>query len=94
MMIKISKRILILSEDEKSSKLYFQSFKKDEKLKRDLSSPSEGALALDPTFDRGRFSLLPFYPGWRSPIVLCSFTGFWLGDRLPGVIQVYPLSGN
>ena len=38
MMIKISKRILILSEDEKSSKLYFQSFKKDEKLKRDLSS--------------------------------------------------------
>jgi hypothetical protein len=37
-MIEISKRILILCEDEKSSKLYFQSFKKDEKLKRDLSS--------------------------------------------------------
>ena len=37
-MIKIAKRILILSEDEKSSKLYFESFKKDEKLKRDLSS--------------------------------------------------------
>ena len=37
-MISISKRILILCEDEKSSKIYFQSFKKDEKLKRDLSS--------------------------------------------------------
>ena len=37
-MLNISKRILILCEDEKSSKLYFESFKKDEKLKRDLSS--------------------------------------------------------
>jgi len=37
-MISISKRILILCEDEKSSKLYFESFKKDEKLKRELSS--------------------------------------------------------
>lgn len=37
-MINIAKRILILSEDEKSSKFYFESFKKDEKLKRDLSS--------------------------------------------------------
>lgn len=37
-MISISKRILILSEDEKSSKIYFESFKKDEKLKRNLSS--------------------------------------------------------
>ena len=38
MLISIAKRILILSEDEKSSKFYFESFKKDEKLKRDLSS--------------------------------------------------------
>ena len=37
-MINIAKRILILSEDKKSSKIYFESFKKDEKLKRDLSS--------------------------------------------------------
>ena len=37
-MINISKRILILCEDGKSSKLYFESFKKDEKLKRELSS--------------------------------------------------------
>ena len=37
-MINFSKRILILCEDEKSSKLYFESFKKDEKLKRELSS--------------------------------------------------------
>lgn len=37
-MITISKRILILCEDKKSSKLYFESFKKDEKLKRELSS--------------------------------------------------------
>ncbi len=37
-MIKISKRILIVCEDEKSSKFYFESFKKDEKLKRHLSS--------------------------------------------------------
>ncbi len=37
-MINISKRILILCEDEKSSKIYFESFKKDEKLKRNLSS--------------------------------------------------------
>ena len=37
-MIRISKRLLILCEDEKSSKLYFESFKKDEKLKRELSS--------------------------------------------------------
>jgi len=37
-MINISKRILILCEDEKSSKLYFDSFKKDERLKRELSS--------------------------------------------------------
>lgn len=39
-MLKISKRILILSEDEKSSLLYLDSFKKDEKLKRELSSVS------------------------------------------------------
>jgi len=37
-MITIAKRILILSEDEKSSKLYFESFKRDEKLKRELAS--------------------------------------------------------
>lgn len=37
-MINISKRILILCEDEKSSKFYFDSFKRDEKLKRFLSS--------------------------------------------------------
>ncbi|MCD4792627.1 MAG: RloB family protein [Bacteroidales bacterium] len=37
-MISIAKRILILCEDEKSSKLYFESFKRDEKLKRELSS--------------------------------------------------------
>ena len=37
-MINISKRILIVCEDEKSSKLYFESFKRDEKLKRNLSS--------------------------------------------------------
>jgi hypothetical protein len=37
-MISITKRILILCEDEKSSKLYFESFKRDEKLKRNLAS--------------------------------------------------------
>mgnify|MGYP006430343075 CR=1 FL=1 len=37
-MIGISKRLLILCEDEKSSKLYFESFKRDEKLKRQLSA--------------------------------------------------------
>ena len=37
-MINIAKRILIVCEDKKSSKLYFESFKKDEKLRRDLSS--------------------------------------------------------
>ncbi len=37
-MISISKRLLIVCEDEKSSKLYFESFKRDEKLKRELSS--------------------------------------------------------
>ena len=37
-MISIGKRILIVSEDEKSAKLYFESFKRDEKLKRLLSS--------------------------------------------------------
>jgi hypothetical protein len=37
-MISISKRLLLLCEDEKSSKLYFESFKRDEKLKRKLSS--------------------------------------------------------
>jgi len=37
-MIGIGKRILIVSEDEKSAKLYFESFKRDEKLKRLLSS--------------------------------------------------------
>lgn len=38
--MQISKRILILCEDGKSSKLYFESFKKDEKLKRDLAAVS------------------------------------------------------
>lgn len=38
MMIEIGKRILIVCEDKKSSKLYFESFKRDEKLKRLLSS--------------------------------------------------------
>lgn len=38
MMINIAKRILIVCEDKKSSKLYFESFKRDEKLKRHLSS--------------------------------------------------------
>ena len=37
-MISISKRLLIVCEDEKSSKIYFESFKRDEKLKRQLSS--------------------------------------------------------
>lgn len=37
-MLSISKRLLIVCEDEKSSKLYFESFKRDEKLKRQLSS--------------------------------------------------------
>jgi len=37
-MINIGKRILIVCEDEKSSKMYFESFKRDEKLKRLLSS--------------------------------------------------------
>jgi len=37
-MIPVNKRILILTEDEKSSKYYFNAFKKDEKLKRDLAS--------------------------------------------------------
>ena len=36
----LSKRILIVCEDGKSSKLYFEAFKKDEKLKRDLASVS------------------------------------------------------
>lgn len=37
-MISIGKRLLIICEDEKSSKLYFAAFKQDEKLKRDLAS--------------------------------------------------------
>lgn len=37
-MLSTSKRLLIVCEDEKSSKLYFESFKRDEKLKRQLSS--------------------------------------------------------
>ena len=37
-MIEIAKRLLIVCEDKKSSKLYFESFKKDEKLKRQLAS--------------------------------------------------------
>lgn len=37
-MLNISKRILIVCEDIKSSKLYFESFKRDDKLKRQLSS--------------------------------------------------------
>lgn len=37
-MISITKRLLIVCEDEKSSKMYFESFKRDEKLKRQLSS--------------------------------------------------------
>ncbi len=39
-MIGISKRLLILCEDKKSSLTYLDSFKKDEKLKRDLSAVS------------------------------------------------------
>lgn len=39
-MISISKRLLIVCEDGKSSKLYFEAFKRDEKLKRDLASVS------------------------------------------------------
>ena len=35
-----SKRLLIICEDKKSSKLYFEAFKRDEKLKRDLASVS------------------------------------------------------
>ncbi len=38
MSIPVNKRILILTEDEKSSKYYFNAFKKDEKLRRDLGS--------------------------------------------------------
>lgn len=37
-MINISKRMLVVCEDEKSAKLYFESFKRDEKLKRKLSA--------------------------------------------------------
>ncbi len=37
-MIKLGKRILIVCEDEKSAKIYFESFKRDEKLKRKLAS--------------------------------------------------------
>lgn len=39
-MIQVSKRFLILCEDEKSSLLYLDSFKKDEKLRRDLAAVS------------------------------------------------------
>jgi hypothetical protein len=39
-MLNFSKRLLIVCEDGKSSKLYFESFKRDEKLKRDLASVS------------------------------------------------------
>lgn len=39
-MLSFSKRLLILCEDGKSSKLYFEAFKRDEKLKRDLASVS------------------------------------------------------
>ncbi len=39
-MLNFSKRLLIVSEDGKSSKLYFEAFKRDEKLKRDLASVS------------------------------------------------------
>ncbi len=37
-LIPCSKRVLILCEDSKSSLFYFKSFKKDEKLKRELSA--------------------------------------------------------
>lgn len=37
-MINIGKRLLIVCEDIKSSKLYFESFKRDEKLKRKLAA--------------------------------------------------------
>lgn len=37
-MKQLGKRILILSEDKKSSQYYFKSFKKDEELKRNLSA--------------------------------------------------------
>lgn len=37
-MFDIAKRILIVCEDKKSAKFYFESFKKDEKLRRDLAS--------------------------------------------------------
>lgn len=37
-MFDIAKRILIVCEDEKSAKFYFESFKKDEKLRRGLAS--------------------------------------------------------
>jgi hypothetical protein len=40
MPIPVNKRILILTEDEKSSKKYFEAFKKDEKLRRDLGAVS------------------------------------------------------
>lgn len=39
-MLKVSKRLLIVCEDGKSSKLYFETFKRDEKLKRDLAAVS------------------------------------------------------
>lgn len=39
-MLNYSKRLLIVCEDCKSSKLYFESFKRDEKLKRHLASVS------------------------------------------------------
>lgn len=37
-MLNFSKRILIICEDGKSSKLYFEAFKRDERLKRNLAS--------------------------------------------------------
>jgi hypothetical protein len=39
-MLNFSKRLLIVCEDGKSSKFYFEAFKRDEKLKRDLASVS------------------------------------------------------
>ena len=54
------------------------------------SSPSEMRFALFRTFDRGRFSLLPFYPGWRGPRHNWDLTRLWFGTAYPGLLICNP----
>ena len=61
---------------------------------RELSSPSERSFALSLTFERGRLSCLPFYPGWRGPDGICSLTRLCFGIAYPGLFMVFPLSGD